>query len=100
MAEIKFCTACGNELNIKAELCPKCGVRQAVKGGGSNRKITAGILALFLGGFGIHHFYLGNTGRGVLYLLFFWTFIPAIASFIEAIIFLTMSEDDFEAKYS
>ena len=41
------------------------------------------LLALFLGGFGVHHFYLRRTGLGVLYLLFFWTPFPWILGFIE-----------------
>jgi TM2 domain-containing membrane protein YozV len=41
------------------------------------------LLALFLGSFGAHHFYLRRTGLGILYLCFFWTGIPAIAGFIE-----------------
>jgi TM2 domain-containing membrane protein YozV len=98
MAEVKFCTACGNELHVRAEICPKCGVRAVAKCD-SSKKTTAGILALIVGGFGIHHFYLGNTVRGVIYLLFCWTFIPAIVSFIEGIMMLTMSDDAFAAKY-
>ena len=39
-------------------------------------KAIAIILALFLGGIGIHKFYLGQAGQGILYLLFCWTFIP------------------------
>ena len=45
---------------------------------------VAVILALFLGGIGAHKFYLGQTGLGILYLLFFWTYIPAIIAFFEA----------------
>lgn len=30
-------------------------------------KTTAGLLALFLGGLGVHQFYLGNGGKGVLH---------------------------------
>lgn len=41
------------------------------------------LLALFLGGFGVHHFYLRRTGLGVVYLCFFWTPIPWILGFIE-----------------
>lgn len=41
------------------------------------------LLALFLGSFGAHHFYLRRTGLGILYLCFFWTGIPAIAGFVE-----------------
>ena len=45
---------------------------------------TVGILfALFLGCFGIHHFYLRRDGLGILYLIFFWTGITAILGFIE-----------------
>lgn len=41
------------------------------------------LLALFLGTFGIHHFYLRRTGLGVLYCCFFWSGIPAILGFVE-----------------
>jgi TM2 domain-containing membrane protein YozV/ribosomal protein L40E len=41
------------------------------------------LLALFLGGFGAHRFYLRQTGRGVLYLLFCWTGIPSLIGLIE-----------------
>ncbi|MGA2570661.1 MAG: NINE protein [Terracidiphilus sp.] len=41
------------------------------------------LLALFLGTFGVHHFYLRRTGLGILYCCFFWTGIPAILGFIE-----------------
>jgi TM2 domain-containing membrane protein YozV len=41
------------------------------------------LLALFLGTFGVHHFYLRRTGLGVLYLIFFWSGIPSILGFIE-----------------
>jgi TM2 domain-containing membrane protein YozV len=41
------------------------------------------LLALFLGTFGIHHFYLRRTGLGVLYCCFFWTGIPSLLGFLE-----------------
>jgi len=41
------------------------------------------LLALFLGTFGIHHFYLRRTGLGILYCCFFWSGIPSMLGFIE-----------------
>ena len=46
-------------------------------------EVVGVLFALFLGGFGVHHFYLRRNGLGVLYLLFFWTGITAILGFIE-----------------
>jgi TM2 domain-containing membrane protein YozV len=46
-------------------------------------EVVGVLLALFLGGFGAHHFYLRRTGLGVLYLLFSWTGITWIFGFIE-----------------
>ena len=63
-------------------------------------KTTAGIFALFFGGLGVHRFYLGQTGKGLLYLLFIWTFIPTIIAMIDGIIFLTQSEEAFDRKYN
>jgi len=45
---------------------------------------TAVVLALLLGGAGIHKFYLGQIGWGIVYLAFCWTYIPGIIAFIEA----------------
>ena len=46
-------------------------------------EVVGVLLALFLGCFGVHHFYLGRVGLGVLYLCFSWTGIPAILGLIE-----------------
>jgi len=46
-------------------------------------EIVGILLALFLGTFGVHHFYLRRTGLGVLYCVFFWSGIPSILGFIE-----------------
>lgn len=63
-------------------------------------KTTAAILAFFLGGIGIHRFYLGQGGLGILYLIFCWTFVPLVIAFIDFIIFLTMDEKAFNDKYN
>ena len=63
---------------------------QYVNGPGmSNKsKVTAAILAFFLGSFGVHNFYLGKTGRGVAQLLItiFVLFIGPLISSIWAIV--------------
>ena len=94
----KYCINCGAEIDIKAEICPKCGVRQPSSISGGRSRIVASLLAIFLGGLGIHKFYLGNW-IGIIYLLFCWTFIPAIVGFIEGIMYLMMSDKEFAAKY-
>ena len=62
-------------------------------------KIAAGILAMLLGGIGIHKFYLGQIGWGIVYLLFCWTGLPAIWAFIDGIIILCSETENFELKY-
>lgn len=63
-------------------------------------KVVAALVAFFLGWIGIHKFYLGQTGAGILYLLFCWTGIPAIIAFFECIGLLLMSEQSFNAKFN
>lgn len=62
-------------------------------------KIVAAILAIFFGSFGIHKFYLGKIGQGLLYLVFCWTGIPGLLGIIEGIIYLLTSEHSFALKY-
>ena len=62
-------------------------------------KYVAGILAILLGDLGIHKFYLGKIGWGIVYLLFCWTGIPAIAGLIEGIIYLCTDDETFQVKY-
>jgi TM2 domain-containing membrane protein YozV len=50
----------------------------------SKNSTTAVVLTLLLGGIGIHKFYLGQTGWGIVYLLFCWTLVPSILAFFEA----------------
>ncbi|HEB61864.1 MAG TPA: NINE protein [Bacteroidetes bacterium] len=61
-------------------------------------KNVAAILAFFLGGFGIHRFYLGQIGLGIFYILFFW--ISWFVGFIDFIVILAMSQKEFDFKYN
>jgi TM2 domain-containing membrane protein YozV len=63
-------------------------------------KAVAILLCLFLGAFGAHKFYLGEPGWGLLYLVFFWTYIPAIVAFCELIGLILMPQERFDAKFN
>lgn len=58
-------------------------------------KVVYCLLAFFLGGIGIHKFYAGKIGTGILFILFSWTFIPAIIAFIEFIVALCKKADAY-----
>ena len=104
-----FCSSCGAIIKKEAEICPKCGVRQKSESEkhtvstpkGKKSRVTAAVLAILLGGLGIHKFYIGKIGWGILYVIFVWTYIPAIVGLIEGIIYLTSTKTDeeFTAKY-
>jgi TM2 domain-containing membrane protein YozV len=91
------------------------GVYRALGGGGaagSKNKVVAGVLAILLGWWGVHKFYLGYTGPGLVYLLvntvgfaitWLLLFIPNIVlgvmALVEGIIYLTKSDEEFEQQY-
>ena len=112
MAFVKVgCPHCGNTIERDATACDRCGkdpkapafdtttseltlmqsmtdsqrlLFQTQLNGIRKTSSTGVLLAIFLGGIGAHHFYLGNNVIGVLYLLFCWTFIPVIIALFEA----------------
>lgn len=61
-------------------------------------KLAAGLLGIFLGGFGIHKFYLGQTGWGIASLMFCWTGISAVIDVVEGILVIAPSDASFDAK--
>lgn len=67
---------------------------------GNRSRGVAALLALCLGGLGVHKFYLGQTFMGLIYLILCWTFLPMIAAFFEALGYLFMSEHSFDMKYN
>jgi len=92
----KKCSSCNNIIKTNAELCPHCGVRQRKP----VSKVALLLLAFFLGGIGAHKFYLGKNWQGVLYLLFFWTYIPGIIALVEFIIYAFTSSGRLNEEYS
>jgi TM2 domain-containing membrane protein YozV len=95
----QYCSSCGDIIKKEAEVCPECGVRQESASSSDIDRTTAGIFAILLGGLGVHKFYMGDTNMGILYLCFSWTFIPAIIGFIEGILYLTKSDEEFQRQY-
>ena len=129
---MKYCRNCGKELEDDVMFCPTCGANQQAEANTSstenqnptnsamttyqaNRvefgdtesgksRIVAAILAILLGGFGAHNFYLGKTGYAVAQLLLTligWIvivgpFVSGIWAFVEFIIILCGSAKDSE----
>lgn len=96
----KYCINCGELVHKQAELCPECGVEQPSAGERNSDQIVAGILAILIGGLGVHKFYQGNMRNGVLYLCFFWTAIPALLGLIEGVLMLLADESEYEQKWA
>jgi TM2 domain-containing membrane protein YozV len=63
-------------------------------------RTTAMLLCFFLGGIGIHKFYLGKKNDGIIYLVFCWTYIPAIVAIFEFFGFCFMSDREFNSKFN
>ena len=69
-------------------------------------RIVAGLLALFFGGFGVHKFYLRDSGSGIFYLILMFVGagmripISMFLGWIDALVLFTMSEERFDAKYN
>ena len=100
------CPYCSELILKKAVKCKHCGEflsGQISRKPASERKnkTTAALLALFLGGIGIHKFYLNQPKKGLLYLLFCWFFfIPAIIAFFEGIGLIMSSQEEFDRRYN
>ena len=52
------------------------------------------IVALILGGLGVHKFYADQVGQGILHLVFFWTGIPSVVAIIHSIIVIFTKKAD------
>jgi TM2 domain-containing membrane protein YozV len=74
-----FCSGCGKKIAGNAHFCSHCGTAQNLSDSSLNQSLprtisdksglTAFLLCLFLGTLGIHRFYVGKIGTGILMLL-------------------------------
>ena len=92
----QFCPNCGATTVPGAAVCTQCGValtQAATNLADQKSKLTAGLLGIFLGGLGIHNFYLGYTGKAIaqIVLSLCGFGIGGIWGFIEGILILTGS---------
>jgi TM2 domain-containing membrane protein YozV len=67
----------------------------------SDKRVTAGVLGILLGSFGIHRFYLNDPGGGILRILItlFTCGIGGVIGLAEGIIYLTKSDAEFDQIY-
>ncbi|MEN2414710.1 TM2 domain-containing protein [Flavobacterium mesophilum] len=66
-----------------------------------NKKVVAGVLGILLGAFGVHKFYLGYTKEGIIQLIVSVVTcgFAGIIGFVEGIIYLTKSDEEFYKTY-
>lgn len=104
-----FCHSCGAEVNEKAVVCVKCGVavnnsnisssnvQRAQTGPVSDKDwVVTLLLAFFLGVLGVHRFYTGHIGIGVVQLLTFGG--CGIWALIDFILILVGSYTDAQGR--
>jgi TM2 domain-containing membrane protein YozV len=96
-----FCRGCGKEIHETAISCPHCGCQQAAAVTGNIKsQSVATVLAAFVGGIGIHRFYLRSPVTGIFYILFCWTGIPGLIALIETLVYAFMSQQNWARKYN
>ena len=65
-----------------------------------NKKLAAGLLAILIGGLGIHKFILGYTKEGIIqFFLSFLCGLGALIGIVEGVIYLTKSDEEFYQTY-
>lgn len=84
-----FCPNCGKPVNPTSAVCMNCGVAiQNTSQYQPKSKMAAGLLAIFVGCFGVHNFYLGYTSKAVIQLV--CTILGIVLSCIFIGVFVVM----------
>jgi TM2 domain-containing membrane protein YozV len=88
-SQMLFCRACGKQMHQSATACPGCGAVSPSSGATDKRILPALLLCFFFGVFGVHRFYVGKVGTGILQLvtlggLGIWAFIDFILIIVGA----------------
>lgn len=100
---MSYCNQCGSEVVAENTFCEECGAEVTEANTvieaeyDDKNKIVAIVLALFLGSFGAHKFYLGDLKKGIIYLVFFWTAIPFFLALYDAYQYYSKSQKFGEA---
>jgi len=90
--EVKQDTTANGGININLSNSNNAPVYVA-NGTKAVNKVVYCILAFFLGGIGVHKFYAGRIGTGIIFICFSWTFIPAVIAFIDFIVAILKKAD-------
>jgi len=99
-AGTSFCVHCGARTLPERRYCPGCG--KACAGTRFRRsKATAAALAFLFGGIGLHKFYLGSWGWGLVYIaILLVSGLSVLLGIAEGIHFVTMEAEEFGRRYN
>jgi len=89
VSQMIFCRACGKQMHVSASACPGCGAVQIPPSASDKRILPAMLLCFFFGFLGVHRFYVGKIGTGILQLITLggfgiWAFIDFIMIIVSA----------------
>ena len=87
-----FCPFCGEQVTPEQKICMNCGVEMENYGAIAVKSmVAAGLLAIFLGSYGVHNFYLGYIKKAVIQLVSVIVGIIAYVGSLVALVAVTES---------
>lgn len=92
---MQYCADCGTQYSRRAVTCPKCGAPSPLAPAKSDKsRVTYVVLGFLLGGFGVHNFYSGHTGKGIVkIILTILIFTAPISGLLALIEICTVTKD-------